>query len=153
MSFKSMQIHLTDLSKVGSKFDHDPADTKRDRRTTAKDKKEWSRSFISFEYPSDTKSTWPSSSVSSPTATHKMCNNYQHIPMTMSKKVLSLIADEVGITVSELSPTMHFEDVGLDSLLSLSLVDQLRQEGLGLPTSIFWDFPTVQELEAFLDGL
>ena len=43
--------------------------------------------------------------------------------------------------------------MGFNSLLLILIVSQLVNSGLDVPHSIFWDFPTVQELEAFLQPL
>ena len=143
---------MMDLTAVLGMFNNGQIKTKSDCQTPAWSEQDWNRSPISFEYPSELPvSSSPSANNLFPKVTHKIYNNYQRIPGWSSKRVFTLIADELGINVSELNSTSRFEDMGLDSLLSLSVVAQLRHAGLDLPTSIFWDFPTVQELEAFLE--
>ncbi len=151
-SFKNMQIHLADCSIWQSVLNgaHSEGNPKSQFLRRSEDEREWNRSTMSFEY-SESRDLASTTDLSSPTLTHKIINNYQHIPMGVSKQVLGLIADEVGLKISELSSTTRFEEIGLDSLLSLSIINQLRKDGLTLPTSIFWDFPTVEELESFLD--
>lgn len=157
MSFKNMQIHLHDLSAFQSMFDDSRVLKQRDDGSSAKLKDEWSRSSMTFEFPSDS-APWSSSSLtpsalsSTSVSNHKLFNNCQHIPMAVSKYVFSLVAEHTGLKVSELNSTTRFEEIGLDSLLAISVISQLREEGLQLPMSIFWDFPTVKELETFLDG-
>lgn len=72
--------------------------------------------------------------------------------MSVSKLVLSLIADELGIEILDTKSTTRFDEIGLDSMLTVSVVSQLQHAGLYLPLSVFWDFPTIRELEAFLQG-
>ena len=154
MAFKNMQIYMMDLTALQAIYKNGQVVTKGDSQTSAWSEHDWNKSPISFEYPSESSVSSSSSAKNlSPMLSHRIYNNYQHIPGWSSKRVFTLIADELGINVLELSSTSRFEDMGLDSLLSLSVVDQLRRAGLDLPTSIFWDFPTVQELEAFLDPL
>ena len=153
-AFKNMQIHMMDLTAVLGMFSNGQVETKSDCQISAWSEQDWNRSSISFDYTSELPdSPSPSTNNLLHKVTHKIYNHYQHIPGWSSKRVFTLIADQLGINVSELSSTSRFEDMGLDSLLSLSVVAQLRHAGLDLPTSIFWDFPTVQELEAFLDPL
>ena len=154
MAFKNMQIYMMDLTALQGMFNSGQVEIKSDYQTSAWSEQEWKKSPISFEYPSESPvSPSPSAHNSFPKVSHKIYNNYQCVPGWSSKRVFTLIANELGINVLELSSTSRFEDMGLDSLLSLSVVSQLRSAGLDLPTSIFWDFPTVQELEAFLDPL
>ena len=156
MAFKNMQIYMMDLTALQGMLNSGQVEMKSDYQPPAWSELEWNKSPISFEYPSESPvSSSPSAHNSFPKVSHKMYNNYQCVPgglgLWSSKRVFTLIADELGIDVLELSSTSRFEDMGLDSLLSLSVVSQLRSAGLDLPTSIFWDFPTVQELEAFLE--
>lgn len=72
--------------------------------------------------------------------------------MSVSKLVLSLIADELGIEILDTKSTTRFDEIGLDSMLAVSVVSQLQHAGLYLPLSVFWDFSTIRELEAFLQG-
>ena len=154
MAFKNMQIYMMDLTALQGIFKNGQVVTKSNYQTSAWSEQDWNKSPISFEYPSESPvSSSPSANKVSPKVSHKIYNNYRVVPGWSSKRVFTLIADELGINVLELSSTSRFEEMGLDSLLSLSVVDQLRRAGLNLPTSIFWDFPTIQELETFLGPL
>ena len=65
-------------------------------------------------------------------------------------KILETIASEVGVEVSELSDDVKISDVGVDSLLTISILGRLRPEtGLDLPSSLFIEYPTVAQLKAF----
>ncbi|KAL4963030.1 type I polyketide synthase [Aspergillus stella-maris] len=68
-----------------------------------------------------------------------------------STKVISIIADECGVELAELNDSSAFEDFGLDSLLSLTILAKLREDlDMDLPSSFFVDNPTVGALKAFL---
>ncbi|KAL4885439.1 polyketide synthase [Aspergillus karnatakaensis] len=58
---------------------------------------------------------------------------------------LALLVEELGVEPSELQDDTAFADVGLDSLMSLSITGRIREElGLeGIPSSLFTDYPTV----------
>ncbi|KAL6234380.1 hypothetical protein BDW75DRAFT_212575 [Aspergillus navahoensis] len=68
-----------------------------------------------------------------------------------STKVLGIIADECNVELAELDDDSTFEDFGLDSLLSLTILAKLREElDLDLPSSFFIDNPTVGSLKKSL---
>lgn len=65
-------------------------------------------------------------------------------------KILETIASEVGVEVSELSDDVKISDVGVDSLLTISILGRLRSEtGLDLPSSLFIEYSTIAQLKAF----
>ncbi|PWY71773.1 ketoacyl-synt-domain-containing protein [Aspergillus sclerotioniger CBS 115572] len=66
--------------------------------------------------------------------------------------ILSIIAEESGISVDNLTEDTNFVDSGIDSLLSLVIVSRFR-DGLGLDIqheTLFLDCPTVGDLKALL---
>ena len=64
---------------------------------------------------------------------------------------LAIVAQEIGLSVTELAPNSDFSDLGVDSLLTLTISSRLREElELDVPASLFVDYPTVQELTTFL---
>lgn len=69
--------------------------------------------------------------------------------------ILETIASEVGIEVSDLTDDAKISDLGVDSLLTISILGRLRPEtGLDLPSSLFVTYPTVVQLkEFFLDKM
>ena len=71
-----------------------------------------------------------------------------------SSQVVSVIAEEVGVPTSELSDNVVFEDLGVDSLMSLTILSRLREElDLDLDPAFFTDHPTVAEVSKyFADG-
>nr|BAW18768.1 topopyrone polyketide synthase [Phoma sp. BAUA 2861] len=63
---------------------------------------------------------------------------------------VKIISEESGVPVTELTPDAPFEDLGVDSLLSLLCASRFREElGLHLESSIFLECPTLGDLEAF----
>jgi asperthecin polyketide synthase len=64
---------------------------------------------------------------------------------------MRLIAQETGLDAEDLRPETAFADVGVDSLMSLTLADKLQAE-LGVPVkaSLFLECATVGELERWL---
>ena len=66
--------------------------------------------------------------------------------------VLHAIAAEVKVDVTDFVDDANFGDLGIDSLLTISIMSNLRsQMGLDLPTSIFTMYPTVAELRVFFE--
>ena len=65
-------------------------------------------------------------------------------------KIIDTIASEVKLDASEFVDDANFADLGIDSLLTISIMSLLRtQTALDLPISIFASYPTVAELRAF----
>ena len=60
----------------------------------------------------------------------------------------NLIASELEIAVSEIQPNVDFSDLGVDSLLSLSILNTLKSKtGRMLPSTFFHDHPTFADVE------
>ena len=140
--FKNMHIHLTDPSILETLLDSGRGEPTRSQAPTAY-KGESSDLSPTLQTPLNT----TDASISAP----ENVTNTKHVPTPVSKHALSVIADEAGIDVKDLSPTTKFEDIGMDSLLSITIILRLEDEGLQVAESIFRNYPTVQELEAFLE--
>ncbi|KAF2129822.1 polyketide synthase-like protein [Dothidotthia symphoricarpi CBS 119687] len=71
-------------------------------------------------------------------------------------KVMTMLAEETEVDVSELVEEAAFENLGVDSLLSLTISARFREElDMEIPSSLFTDCATVGELKKFfaqLDG-
>ncbi|KAK4147650.1 ketoacyl-synt-domain-containing protein [Dichotomopilus funicola] len=67
-------------------------------------------------------------------------------------KALAIIADESGLAVSDLTEGTSFADVGIDSLLGLTISARLKEEmDLDIEFNAFlFDYPTVGHLKSFL---
>ena len=65
-------------------------------------------------------------------------------------KVLDTIAREVNLEVGELVDSASFADLGIDSLLSISIMSSLKQQlGIDLPASVFVTYPSVAKLRDY----
>ena len=68
-------------------------------------------------------------------------------------RIVALISQEVGVKPSELKAESEFADLGVDSLLSLTITSKIRDElGLDFPSSVFIDHPTVGDLQILIGG-
>jgi naphtho-gamma-pyrone polyketide synthase len=68
-------------------------------------------------------------------------------------RVTAIISEEIGIDPSELRAENEFAEYGIDSLLSLTISGRLREEvGLDLPTTLFAEYTTINELQSYIDG-
>lgn len=66
-------------------------------------------------------------------------------------KVLDTIAGEVNVEPGDFVDSAYFAELGVDSLLSISIISSLKQKlGLDLPASAFAMYPSVAQLREFL---
>lgn len=66
-------------------------------------------------------------------------------------KSLNIVAVEIGVDLSELADAVRFSDLGVDSLMSLTISGRFREElGLDIHSTLFTDFPSIGHLKAFL---
>lgn len=73
------------------------------------------------------------------------------LPSELTIKVLGIMATEIGVESSELADTIPFVDLGVDSLMSLSISGRFREElDLDIPATLFTDYPTIGDLKTFL---
>ncbi|KAL8723506.1 MAG: hypothetical protein Q9225_000239 [Loekoesia sp. 1 TL-2023] len=70
---------------------------------------------------------------------------------TISTKALGIIASELGIPVNELADSIEFANLGVDSLMALSITGRMREElEIEVQSSLFTDYPTVRGMKGFL---
>lgn len=70
------------------------------------------------------------------------------------EKLLSTISEELGIEQSELLEMGNFADMGVDSLMSLTITGRIREElELDIPTSFFTDYPSISEAKMAISAL
>jgi iterative type I PKS product template protein len=70
---------------------------------------------------------------------------------TLTSKALDIIASEVGCDRSELVDAIDLSDLGVDSLMSLSISGRFREElELDFASSTFNDLPTIADLKSHL---
>ncbi|KAK3402855.1 polyketide synthase [Sordaria brevicollis] len=66
-------------------------------------------------------------------------------------QVLDILAREVGCSHDELADNIAFTDLGVDSLMSLTVSGKIREElDLDIPSGAFVDFPTIGQLKGHL---
>lgn len=66
-------------------------------------------------------------------------------------QAMNIIAEETGIALAEMKNDLAFADVGVDSLLSLSVCGRFREElNIDAASTLFLDYPTVRDLRRFL---
>jgi acyl carrier protein len=72
---------------------------------------------------------------------------------TAFSDIIETIASEVGIAQNEITEDSAFAELGVDSLLTITILDKLRRTtDTELPTSLFHTYTTVGALRAFFDG-
>lgn len=72
--------------------------------------------------------------------------------MNIENRLRHALADLLQVDVAQISPSMSFDDLGLDSLLGLRFARAIG-ELIGVETDLEWifDYPTVSELSGFLE--
>lgn len=74
-------------------------------------------------------------------------------PNDIASRVLVIIGEETGVKPTDLQPNEDFQNHGIDSLLSLTIVGRIQEElGVEIPSSLFVDYPTPMELTRFFGG-
>lgn len=67
------------------------------------------------------------------------------------QQVLQVISDEIGVGATQLTDDTDFADLGVDSLMSLTILGVLRESlDMEVPSSLFQDYPSVKSLREFL---
>ncbi|KAI9795935.1 MAG: Type I Iterative PKS [Piccolia ochrophora] len=68
--------------------------------------------------------------------------------LEITNVVKTTIADEMGLSVGEISTATHLGSLGMDSLMSLTIIGALREKtGMDIPASLLADDPSIQDLE------
>ncbi|KZB82341.1 hypothetical protein AVL48_10510 [Amycolatopsis regifaucium] len=66
-------------------------------------------------------------------------------------EVCRLVAEVTGVPVERVEPDRPFSDIGLDSVMSISIRGRLQQStGVELPASVMWTHPTPDTLARYL---
>ncbi|KAJ5146426.1 uncharacterized protein N7515_000990 [Penicillium bovifimosum] len=70
---------------------------------------------------------------------------------SLVSRALAILAEEVGLSASEMTDDLNFADYGVDSLLSLTVTGRYREEtGLDFESSVFVNHPTVKDFKRLL---
>ncbi|TVY28403.1 Conidial pigment polyketide synthase [Lachnellula hyalina] len=93
-----------------------------------------------------------SMATSSPALVAK--NSGTNTPIQVSfDNILGIIGTETGAQINEIAGDSALEDLGIDSLLTMSILSKLREAtGLELPNSLFNMYPTISALRSFFEG-
>ncbi|KAI1271590.1 polyketide synthase for naphthopyrone YWA1 [Xylaria sp. FL0933] len=68
-------------------------------------------------------------------------------------QAMKIISEETGVPVAEMKRDLVLADVGIDSLLSLTVYGRLREElNLEVSSTLFIDYPTVGDIKRWLGG-
>ena len=68
----------------------------------------------------------------------------------ITSKAMRILAKETEVDESELVDDAHFENLGVDSLLSLTISAIFREElDMEIPSTLFTDYPTVGEMKKY----
>ena len=69
-------------------------------------------------------------------------------------KALAIVAEEIGVPVSDLLNDSAFADFGVDSLLSLNLSGRFREElEVDIESSFFVEYPSVNDMKKFFSRI
>ena len=72
----------------------------------------------------------------------------------VTEKLLGIVSEELGTEQSQLLEIGQFVDMGVDSLMSLSITGRIREElNLDVPSTFFVDHPTVSEASNAISAL
>ncbi|KAL9096260.1 MAG: hypothetical protein Q9165_001783 [Trypethelium subeluteriae] len=88
------------------------------------------------------------------TTLHKSTTAQRSVEISAVVSALQIISQESGIAINELTDESRFDDIGVDSLLSLMVSSRIRDElGIDLESSIFLEFNTIGSFKTYLRGL
>ncbi|KAI6776042.1 hypothetical protein HG530_002800 [Fusarium avenaceum] len=72
-------------------------------------------------------------------------------PLGFIQKALEIVADEIGVELAQLTDSVALADLGVDSLMSLTILGNFREElDLDIPAAQFYECTTVKEFKDFI---
>lgn len=103
----------------------------------------------SSDLETETYSNSESSTAISTASTQTPCDGDEKLAAAIG----NIIASEVGVDVTEIDKTAPLSDIGVDSLLTLSIMEAIKtQTGRTFPSSFLTDNPTLAAIETALCG-
>lgn len=103
----------------------------------------------SSDLETDVCSTSDSSTAMSTASMQTPCDGDEKLAAAIG----DIIASEVGVDVSEIDKTAPLSDIGVDSLLTLAIMEAIKtQTGRTIPSSFLTDNPTLDAIEVALYG-
>ncbi|OIW23644.1 ketoacyl-synt-domain-containing protein [Coniochaeta ligniaria NRRL 30616] len=74
-----------------------------------------------------------------------------NVKLSVTSEILDILAKEVGVTHDELADNIAFTDLGVDSLMSLTVSGRIREDlELDLSSNAFVDYPTIGAFKTYL---
>lgn len=74
-----------------------------------------------------------------------------NVRLSVTSEILDILAKEVGVTHDELADNIAFTDLGVDSLMSLTVSGRIREDlELDLGSNAFVDYPTIGAFKKYL---
>jgi iterative type I PKS product template protein len=74
-----------------------------------------------------------------------------NVKLSVTSEILDILAKEVGVTHDELADNIAFTDLGVDSLMSLTVSGRIREDlELDLSSNAFVDYPTIGAFKSYL---
>lgn len=74
-----------------------------------------------------------------------------NVKLSVTTEILDILAKEVGVTHDELADNIAFTDLGVDSLMSLTVSGRIREDlELDLSSNAFVDYPTIGAFKTYL---
>jgi iterative type I PKS product template protein len=74
-----------------------------------------------------------------------------NVKLSVVSEILNILATEVGVTHDELADNIAFTDLGVDSLMSLTVSGRIREDlELDLSSNAFVDYPTIGAFKSYL---
>ncbi|KAB5554567.1 conidial yellow pigment biosynthesis polyketide synthase [Coniochaeta sp. 2T2.1] len=71
--------------------------------------------------------------------------------LSVASEILDILAKEVGVTHDELADNIAFTDLGVDSLMSLTVSGRIREDlELDIGSNAFVDYPTIGAFKGYL---
>ncbi|KAJ4291070.1 polyketide synthase [Kalmusia sp. IMI 367209] len=92
----------------------------------------------------------PIKSAAKPNAKSKVVKAPKPSANSISSRVMKIIAEETDVDMSELVEEAAFENLGVDSLMSLTISAKFREDlDIEISSTLFTDYPTVGEMKKF----
>ncbi|KAB8237687.1 type I polyketide synthase [Aspergillus alliaceus] len=102
----------------------------------------------SYNLPTLPSTTNQSSAFASPS---KQAEPPVAVASGLVEKALVIIADEIGVDLAQLTDSVLLADLGVDSLMSLTILGNFREElDLDIPAAQFYECSTVKDFKSFI---
>ncbi|KAF4995260.1 hypothetical protein FGRMN_5225 [Fusarium graminum] len=93
----------------------------------------------------------PKSSGTAPASPPERTGSTASAPVDFIQKALGILADEIGVEANHLTDSTPLVDLGVDSLMSLTILGNFRQElDLDVPAAQFYECITVKDFKNFI---